>query len=140
MHSEMYSCPASLHVMVSIYNMTSSSDSQSIGAPIHLFFSRRRYAVMLLHSYEQGARFSPPVDCFVSFQGPFVCTDSALAHSGPFPAILQPMKTVIRVSRLLMPCTFSADSGESPVGCRYDLSEADCRPGSAVDIFVFFVF
>lgn len=37
------------------------------------------YAVIVLHSCDQAATFSMPVDCFTSFQGPFVLTDSALA-------------------------------------------------------------
>lgn len=88
----------------------------------------------MIHLYDQAATFSPPVDCFVSFQGPFVLTDSALA----FPAILQPIKMVIRVPRLRMPrrCTFSADAGGSPVSCRHNLSEADWRQGSAIDVFI----
>lgn len=71
-------------------------------------FFPRRHIVTMIHSYDQAATFSPPVDCFVSFQGPFVFTDSALT----FPAISQPIKTVIRVPRLQMPrrCTFSADA------------------------------
>lgn len=96
-------------------------------------FFPRRHTVTIIHSYDQADTFSSPVDCFVSFQGPFVLTDSALA----FPAILQPIKTVNRVPRLRMPrrCTFSADAGESPVGCRHNLPEADCRQGSAIDVF-----
>lgn len=73
------------YTMVNIYNMTSRVNSQVIGVPLEnavylsLFFFPPCYTVTTIHSNEQATTFYLPVDCFVSFQGPFVFTDSALA-------------------------------------------------------------
>lgn len=69
--------------MVNIYNMTSWDGSHVIRVPlenaVYLFVFLLYYTVSTIHSNEQATTFSLPVDCFVSFQGPFVFADSALA-------------------------------------------------------------
>lgn len=79
--------------------------------------------VSMAHLYKEAATFSLPVDCFASFQGPFVFTDSAF-HTCCSQLKWPSPPSFTNTMALHLFCWY-----------RYNQSEEDCKQGTIIDVF-----